>query len=66
MKRTHQDQAYGLLPCPGSPCVWTAVLFQSGEDPSVKGIRSRLSVYVAVLPSIESSDNSRISPVGFV
>ena len=32
----HEDVPYRLLPCQGSPCLWTVVPMRPGEDPSVK------------------------------
>ena len=33
---SHEETEYRLLPCPGSPCLWTVIPLQPGEDPSVK------------------------------
>ena len=33
---SHDETEYRLLPCPGSPCLWTVIPLQPGEDPSVK------------------------------
>ena len=31
----HDETEYRLLPCHGSPCLWTVVPIRPGEDPSV-------------------------------
>ena len=36
LKSTHDKMEYRLLPCPGSPCLWTVVPFRLGDDPHVK------------------------------
>ena len=33
---SHEETEYKLLPCPGSPCLWTVIPLRAGEDPSVK------------------------------
>ena len=41
----HEDVPYRLLPCQGSPCLWTVV---PGEDPSVKNSREELTRGVVI------------------
>ena len=36
LKWTHDKIEYRLLPCPGSPCLWSVVSFRPGDDPNVK------------------------------
>ena len=36
LRTAHEETEYKLLPCPGSPCLWTVVPLRAGEDPSVK------------------------------
>ena len=36
LKWTHEEIENRLLPCQGSPCLWTVVTIRPGEDPSVK------------------------------
>ena len=36
----HDDVPYRLLPCQGSPCLWTVVPIRPGEDPSSPGVWS--------------------------
>ena len=31
-----EETEYKLLPCPGSPCLWTVIPLRAGEDPSIK------------------------------
>ena len=33
---SHEETEYKLLPCLGSPCLWTVIPLRAGEDPSVK------------------------------
>ena len=33
---SHEEVEYKLLPCPGSPCLWTVIPLRAGEDPTVK------------------------------
>ena len=39
---------YRLLPCQGSPCLWTVVPIRPGEDPSVKTSRENLTRGVVI------------------
>ena len=39
---------YRLLPCQGSPCLWTVVPIRPGEDPSVKTSREELTRGVVI------------------
>ena len=32
----HEETEYKLLPCPGSPCLWTVIPLHPAVDPSVK------------------------------
>ena len=43
LKWTHEEIDYRLLPCQGSPCLWTVVPIRPGEDPSVKTSREELA-----------------------
>ena len=43
LKWTHEEIDYRLLPCQGSPCLWTVVPIRPGEDPSVKTSREELT-----------------------
>ena len=43
LKWTHDKIDYRLLPCQGSPCLWTVVPIRPGEDPSVKTSREELT-----------------------
>ena len=38
-----EDESYRLLPCKGSPCLWTVVHLRPGEDPSVKSSSEELT-----------------------
>ena len=39
----HEDVPYRLLPCKGSPCLWTVVPMRPGKDPSVKSSQEELT-----------------------
>ena len=43
LKWNHNKMEYRLLPCPGTPCLWTLVPFRPGDDPCVKTSGSRSS-----------------------
>ena len=43
LKWTHEEIEYRLLPCRGSPCLWTVVPIRPGEDPSVKTSKEELT-----------------------
>ena len=43
LKWTHEETEYRLLPCQGSPCLWTVVPIRPGEDPSVKTSKEELT-----------------------
>ena len=36
LKWNHNKMENRLLPCPGSPCLWTVLPFRPGDDPHVK------------------------------
>ena len=42
------DVEYRLLPCQGSPCLWTVVPIRPGEDPSVKTSKDELTRGVVI------------------
>ena len=44
----HEDVPYRLLPCQGSPCLWTVVPMRPGEDPSVKSSSEELTRGVVI------------------
>ena len=44
----HEDVSYRLLPCQGSPCLWTVVPIRVGEDPSVKSSSEELTRGVVI------------------
>ena len=44
----HNETEYRLLPCPGSPCLWTVIPFHPGEDPSVKTSSEELARGVVI------------------
>ena len=44
----HEDVSYRLLPCQGSPCLWTVVPMRPGEDPSVKSSSEELTRGVVI------------------
>ena len=48
LKWTHEEIDYRLLPCQGSPCLWTVVPIRPGEDPSVKTSREELTRGVVI------------------
>ena len=48
LKWTHDEVEYRLLPCQGSPCLWTVVPIRPGEDPSVKTSREELTRGVVI------------------
>ena len=35
---SHEETEYKLLPCPGSPCLWTVIPLRAGEDPPCQPI----------------------------
>ena len=39
----HDESEYRLLPCHGSPCLWTVVPIRPAEDPSVKTSKEELT-----------------------
>ena len=43
LKWTHEEIEYRLLPCQGSPCLWTVVPIRPREDPSVKTSKEELT-----------------------
>ena len=43
LKWTHEEIECRLLPCQGSPCLWTVVPIRPGEDPSVKTSKEELT-----------------------
>ena len=45
---TYEDIEYRLLPCQGSPCLWTVVPIRPGEDPSVKTSKEELTQGVII------------------
>ena len=44
----HDETEHRLLPCPGSPCLWTVIPLHPGEDPSVKTSREELTRGVVI------------------
>ena len=44
----HESQSYRLLPCQGSPCLWTVVPIRPDEDPSIKTSREELTRGVVI------------------
>ena len=44
----HDETEYRLLPCPGSPCLWTVIPLHPGEDPSGKTSREELTRGVVI------------------
>ena len=40
---THEEIEYRLLPCQGSPCLWTVVPIRTGGGPSVKTSKEELT-----------------------
>ena len=51
----HEGVPYRLLPCQGSPCLWTVVPMRPGEDPSVKTSREELTVSSLITSTTFSS-----------
>ena len=47
LKWTHEETEYRLLPCQGSPCLWT-VPIRPGEDPSIKTSKQELTRGVVI------------------
>ena len=45
---SHEETEYKLLPCPGSPCLWTVIPLRTGEDPSVKASSEELTRGVVI------------------
>ena len=45
---SHDDTDYRLLPCPGSPCLWTVIPLRPGEDPCVKTSSEELTRGVVI------------------
>ena len=45
---SHDETEYRLLPCPGSPCLWTVIPLRPGEDPSVKTSKEELTRGVVI------------------
>ena len=45
---SYDETEYRLLPCPGSPCLWTVIPLQPGEEPSVKTSREELTRGVVI------------------
>ena len=43
LKWVHDEIEYRLLPCHGSPCLWTVVPIRPGEGPSVKTSKEELT-----------------------
>ena len=52
LKWTHEEIEYRLLPCQGSPCLWTVVPIRPGEDPSVKTSKEELTRDV-IIPYVD-------------
>ena len=48
LKWNHNEMEYRLLPCPGSPCLWTVVPFRPGDDPHVKSSGDELTLGVVI------------------
>ena len=44
----HEDVTYRLLPCQGSPCLWTVVPIRIGEDPTLKSSSEELTRGVVI------------------
>ena len=44
----HDETEYRMLPCQGSPCLWTVVPIRPGEDPSVKTSKEELTRGVVI------------------
>ena len=45
---THDKLEFRLLPCSGSPCLWSTVLFKPGDDPHVKTSGGELTQGVVI------------------
>ena len=43
LKWTHEETEYRLLPCHGSPCLWTVIPIRPGEDTSVENSKEELT-----------------------
>ena len=54
----HEDVPYRLLPCQGSPCLWTVVLMRPGEDPSVKTSQEELTRGVVIFTGFQYHINA--------
>ena len=48
LKWTHEETEYSLLPCQGSPCLWTVIPIRPGEDPSIKTSKEELTRGVVI------------------
>ena len=48
LKWVHDTVEYRLLPCQGSPCLWTVIPIRPGEDPSVKTSKEELTRGVVI------------------
>ena len=48
LRWTRDQVKYRLLPCLGSPCLWTVVPFRPGEEPSVKTSKEELTRGVVI------------------
>ena len=48
LKWAQDEIEYRLLPCQGSPCLWTVVPIRPGEDPSVKTSKEELTRGVVI------------------
>ena len=48
LKWEHEDVPYRLLPCKGSPCLWTVVPIHPGEEPSVKSSQEEMTRGVVI------------------
>ena len=44
----HEGVSYRLLPCQGSPCLWTVVPIREGEDPCIKSSGEELTRGVVI------------------
>ena len=45
---SHDETEYRLLPCPGSPCLWTVIPLHFGEEPCVKTSSEELTRGVVI------------------
>ena len=53
LKWTHEETEYRLLPCQGSPCLWTVVPIRAGEDSSIKTFkRSSLNFFITYVDDL--------------